>query len=121
MTHPDDVLYCDLPLYHIGGAYANLVRAAWAGASIAVWNRFSPADFWRRIHLSGASITLLLDVMNDWLMQQPEHPGDPENPIIRAHHAAVARPTTARWPGDSASTSLPWATVPRNSGSGPRA
>ena len=85
MTHPDDVLYCDLPLYHIGGAYANLVRAAWAGASIAVWNRFSPADFWRRIHLSGASITLLLDVMNDWLMQQPEHPGDPENPIIRAH------------------------------------
>ena len=85
MTHRDDVLYCDLPLYHIGGAYANLVRAAWAGASIAVWNRFSPADFWRRIHASGASITLLLDVMNDWLMQQPEHPGDRENPIVRAH------------------------------------
>ncbi|MDE0367329.1 MAG: AMP-binding protein [Gammaproteobacteria bacterium] len=85
MTHRDDVLYCDLPLYHIGGAYANLVRAAWAGASIAVWNRFSPADFWRRIRLSGASITLLLDVMNDWLMQQPERAGDRENPIIRAH------------------------------------
>ena len=85
MTHRDDVLYCDLPLYHIGGAYANLVRAAWAGASIAVWNRFSPADFWRRIHLSGASITLLLDVMNDWLMQQPAHSSDRENPIIRAH------------------------------------
>ena len=85
MTHRDDVLYCDLPLYHIGGAYANLVRAAWAGASIAVWNRFSPADFWRRIQLSGASITLLLDVMNDWLMQQPERAGDRENPIIRAH------------------------------------
>ncbi len=85
MTHRDDVLYCDLPLYHIGGAYANVVRAAWAGASVAVWNHFSPTDFWRRIRLSGASITVLLDVMNDWLMQQPEHPGDRENPIIRVH------------------------------------
>ncbi len=98
MTHRDDVLYCDLPLYHIGGAYANLVRAAWAGASIAVWNHFSPVDFWRRIDRCGASITLLLDVMNDWLMQQPEHSGDRENPIIRAHmqplpanHRALAR------------------------------
>ena len=105
MTHRDDVLYCDLPLYHIGGAYANLVRAAWAGASIAVWNRFSPADFWRRIHASGASITLLLDVMNDWLMQQPEHPGDRENPIVRAHvqplpanHQALAQTLRLRFP-----------------------
>ncbi len=85
MTHPDDVLYCDLPMYHIGGAFSNVVRALWAGASIGVWDRFSPKDFWPRIHKTGASITILLDVMCDWIMEQPERPTDRENTIIRAH------------------------------------
>ncbi len=85
MTHPDDVLYCDLPMYHIGGAFSNVTRALWAGASIGVWDRFSPKEFWPRIHKTGASITLLLDVMCDWIMQQPETPTDRENSIIRAH------------------------------------
>lgn len=85
MTHPDDVLYCDLPMYHIGGAFSNVVRALWSGASIGVWDRFSPKDFWPRIHKTGASITILLDVMCDWIMEQPEKPTDRENPIIRAH------------------------------------
>lgn len=85
MTHSDDVLYCDLPMYHIGGAFSNVARALWAGASIGVWDRFSPKEFWPRIHKTGASITILLDVMCDWIMQQPETASDRENTIIRAH------------------------------------
>ena len=85
MLHPDDALYCDLPMYHIGGAFSSVARAAWAGASIGVWSRFSTQEFWPRIGQCGASVIVLLDVMSDWLMAQPETASDRENTIIRAH------------------------------------
>ncbi len=98
MTHPDDVLYCDLPMHHIGGAFSNVGRAAWAGASIGVWSKFNTQDFWSRINKSKASITILLDVMSDWIMQQPPTSKDRENTVIRAHmqplpdnHGAMAK------------------------------
>ncbi len=85
MLHRDDALYCDLPMYHIGGAFSSVARAAWAGASIGVWSRFSTQEFWPRIEKCGASVVVLLDVMSDWLMAQPETAADRENTIIRAH------------------------------------
>ncbi|MBW1925300.1 MAG: acyl--CoA ligase [Deltaproteobacteria bacterium] len=69
LLHPDDVVYCDLPLYHVGGAFALVGRAAWRGCSVAVWDRFSPSDFWNRVQKSGASYCLLLDVMMPRLLQ----------------------------------------------------
>lgn len=98
MTHPDDVIYSDLPLYHIGGAFTNVVRAAWSGASVALWNRFSPSEFWSRIHYCQASIAILLDVMVDWLLALPPTPLEADNSLIRLHmqplrknHREVAR------------------------------
>ena len=41
----DDVIYNDLPLYHVGGAIFNIVSATWAGASIALWDKFSGSQF----------------------------------------------------------------------------
>ena len=38
----------------MGGAFANVARTAWGGATAAVWDRFSPGDFWNRIRKSGA-------------------------------------------------------------------
>ena len=94
----DDVIYNDLPMYHVGGAIANVVRAAWAGCEAAVWDRFSPGAFWERIRSRRATAAILLDVMIPWLMKAPESPDDPCNTLNKVHmqplpqhHAQVAR------------------------------
>jgi len=85
LLHPDDVVYCELPLYHIAGAFAQIGRAAWQGCSVAVWDRFNAAEFWNRIKVSGATYTLLLDVMMPRLLQAPEKPDDRNNTLRRVH------------------------------------
>lgn len=95
---PDDVVYCDLPLYHVGGAHFLVARSAWTGNTVALWDRFSPSDFWRRIARSGCSTAVLLDVMVPWLMSAEPRPQDRENTLNKVHmqplplnHHAVAR------------------------------
>jgi crotonobetaine/carnitine-CoA ligase len=85
LLHPDDVVYCDLPLYHIAGAFALIGRAAWQGCSVAVWDRFNASEFWNRIRISGASYCLLLDVMVPRLLQPPEKTEDRQNTLTRVH------------------------------------
>ena len=85
LLHPEDVAYCDLPLYHVGGAFSLVGRAAWRGCTVAVWDRFSATDFWRRIHQSGASYTLLLDVVMPWLMKHDPTEDDRNNTLRRVH------------------------------------
>jgi crotonobetaine/carnitine-CoA ligase len=85
MLHPDDVVYCNLPLYHIGGAFSLVGRAAWKGCTVAVWDRFSATDFWHQIQTSGASVTLLLDVMMPWLLGREPSPQDRDNTLRRVH------------------------------------
>ena len=85
LLHPEDVVYCDLPLYHVGGAYALVGRAAWRGCTVAVWDRFSASNFWKRIKVSQASYTLLLDTTMPWLLQADEKPDDRYNTLRRAH------------------------------------
>ena len=83
--HPDDVAYNDLPMYHVGGAIHNFVRVVWEGSNIAMWDKFSPKDFWKRCEVSGASLTTLLDVMVPWLMNAPESPRDRYNTLKMVH------------------------------------
>jgi len=85
LLHPEDVVYCDLPLYHVGGAFSLVGRAAWRGCTVAVWDRFSASDFWARIHQSGASYTLLLDVVMPWLMKHAPTENDRNNTLRRVH------------------------------------
>ena len=94
----DDVIYNDLPLYHVGGAIANVARAAWVGCEIAVWDRFSPTAFWSRIASRKATTAILLDVMIPWLMKAPETANDRANTLNKVHmqplplhHHQVAR------------------------------
>ena len=94
----DDVVYNDLPMYHVGGAFANVGRAIWMGCEAAIWNKFSPSEFWERIDRRGATAAILLDVMIPWLMKAPEAPEDRENTLSKVHmqplplhHTAVAR------------------------------
>lgn len=95
---PDDVIYNDLPMYHVGGAIFNVVRAAMVGCEVAVWDRFSPNTFWERIRTRGATTAVLLDVMIPWLTKAPPSPDDRHNTLNKVHmqplpedHAAVAR------------------------------
>lgn len=95
---PEDVVYCDLPMYHVGGAYALLVKAVWKGNTVGLWNRFSPSEFWSRIRECGASAGILLDVMIPWLMSAPPSDDDRNNTLNKVHmqplpanHHEVAR------------------------------
>ncbi|MGV9827038.1 AMP-binding protein [Gordonia sp. NPDC003429] len=94
----DDVIYSDLPMYHVGGAIANVARAAWVGCSVALWDRFSPSDFWRRIASCNATTAILLDVMIPWLMNAEPRTDDRANTLNKVymqplplHHAQVAQ------------------------------
>ncbi|RYF32706.1 MAG: AMP-dependent synthetase [Comamonadaceae bacterium] len=97
-TTSDDVLYCDLPLYHVGGAFALVTRALWRGNTVGLWDRFSPTRFWDRIAECGASCCILLDVMIPWLMKAEPRASDRANTLNKVHmqplpasHNAVAR------------------------------
>ena len=97
-TTVDDVLYCDLPLYHVGGAFALVTRAVWQGNTVGLWDRFSPTRFWDRIAECGASSCILLDVMIPWLMKAEPRASDRANTLNKVHmqplpasHNAVAR------------------------------
>lgn len=97
-TTSDDVLYCDLPLYHVGGAFALVTRALWRGNTVGLWDRFSPTRFWDRIAECGASCCILLDVMIPWLMKAEPRESDRANTLNKVHmqplpasHNAVAR------------------------------
>ena len=94
----EDVVYNDLPMYHVGGAMANVVRAVWMGCESAVWDRFSPTAFWDRIRSRNVTAAILLDVMIPWLTKAPATPEDRHNTLNKVHmqplpenHAEVAR------------------------------
>jgi crotonobetaine/carnitine-CoA ligase len=84
ITAPDDVHYTELPMYHVGGAYGFVGRGAFCGNTVAVWDKFNPMDYWRRINAVGASGVLLLDIMIPWLFAMPEGPDDRRNSVNKA-------------------------------------
>lgn len=81
----DDVIYNDLPMYHVGGAVYNVVRGVWAGCATACWDRFSPNQFWHRIRSSGATSAVLVDTMIAWLAKMPESPADRNHSLNKVH------------------------------------
>lgn len=82
---PDDVVYNDLPMYHVGGAHFNVARALWVGAGLGLWNRFSPHQFWERIREAGCTTAVLLDVMIPWLLNAEAGPDDRRNTLTKVH------------------------------------
>jgi crotonobetaine/carnitine-CoA ligase len=82
---PGDTIYCDLPMYHVGGAFSLVGRAGWMGETAGLWDRFSASAFWDRIAQCGGSSATLLDVMVPRLMAAPEGTADRDNPLARVH------------------------------------
>ena len=100
----DDVVYCDLPLYHVGGVYALVARALYRGATVALYDRFSPSQFWTRIADTGSTVAILLDVMVPWLMSAEPSSRDRDNTLTQVHmqplpttHHAVAQRFGIDW------------------------
>ncbi len=99
LFNQEDIIYNDLPLYHVAGSFFNLVRGAWVGCGNALWDKFSSKDFWARIKQSGSTSAVLLDVMVPWLMNAPETPDDYKNtlnkvymaPLPQYHHSVAKR------------------------------
>lgn len=85
VLNSDDVIHTTLPLYHVGGAYADLTAGLVSGSEVAIWDRFSPHDFWDRIEKYGATKTILLSVMMPWLLKQPEQEDDHHNTLKMVH------------------------------------
>lgn len=81
----DDVVYNDLPMYHVGGAHFNVTRALWSGAAVSLWARFSPTDFWSRIRAGNCTTAVLLDVMTPWLLNAEPRDDDRLNPLNKVH------------------------------------
>lgn len=79
---PSLITYNDLPLYHVGGMVYGVVQTLWNGDQLALWDSFSPSQFWQRIKRSGANVARFIDVMIDWLMQQPASAGDSDNSLF---------------------------------------
>lgn len=93
----EDVVHNWMPLYHIGGASGQITSALQAGASVALWDKFSRSQFWDRIEKHGATSVTLLTVMLRWLMAEPGSPADSETTInklqlaeLPPNHAEVA-------------------------------
>lgn len=95
----EDIIYNDLPMYHVGGAFALVARGAFLGSTVALWDKFSPNDFWNRIKTSKATNAILLDVMIPWLMNKEPSHDDHVNtltcvhmqPLPKHHHQVAKR------------------------------
>lgn len=77
----DDVTHTSLPLYHVGGLYNDILGSMITGASVALWDNFSPENFWDRVDKYQASRTLLLSSMIPWLVNNPEREDDHRNSL----------------------------------------
>lgn len=78
---PDDVVHNNLPLFHVGGLYGNVVATLVAGATVVCWNKFSTSEFWDRVERYEASRAVIFSSMITWLDNQPETDTDNHNTL----------------------------------------
>jgi len=67
----DDIMHTCLPMFHGNAMNCTVLPALYAGASVALFPRFSTRRFWSEINESGATRTSLLSAMINFLWQKP--------------------------------------------------
>ncbi len=77
----DDVLFTSLPLFHANAQALTVFPALLAGASVAIYDRFSATQLWDWCRESGATVFNLLGAMSYFLYNQPPKPDDGDNPV----------------------------------------
>lgn len=86
---PDDVNLVALPLFHLAGTWALVYNAFTVGAQSVIVDRFSVSKFWDQVRRHGATHTILLGVMAEFLYRQPARPDDADNPLRLAYTMPV--------------------------------
>ncbi|HEX9889382.1 MAG TPA: AMP-binding protein [Nitriliruptorales bacterium] len=76
--HP--IMYSPFPINHLTGT-TPVVRAARLGGTVVMREVFSGAHFWQDCIDFDCTDTVLVGAMANFLMQQPEQPGDRDNPL----------------------------------------
>ncbi len=78
---PQDVSYTCMPLFHINAQIGSIVSALYAGAEVALYQRFSARTFWDEIRSSGATIFLGMGAVGNILAKNPPSPLDNQNEV----------------------------------------
>jgi len=76
-----DVSYTCMPLFHINAQIGSVVSALYAGARVALYQRFSARTFWKEICSSGATVFLGMGTVGNILMKNPPAPEDSDNKV----------------------------------------
>jgi carnitine-CoA ligase len=90
---PDDRYLISLPIFHAGGVIA-LCNGVYAGASIAVMDRFNTAQFWDVVRTTGATHATILGAMGHFLMSAPECQNDANQPLRKVILGPVTQSTS---------------------------
>ncbi|HWI54344.1 MAG TPA: AMP-binding protein [Desulfobacteria bacterium] len=77
----NDVLFTALPLFHANAQALTVMPALVAGASVAVYDRFSATQLWNWIRDCGATVFNILGAMSYFLYNQPPQPNDADNAV----------------------------------------
>ncbi|MHB8170989.1 MAG: ATP-dependent acyl-CoA ligase [Thermincolia bacterium] len=77
----EDVLFTSLPLFHANAQALCVFPAVLAGASVAIYERFSATQLWDWCRESGATVFNILGAMSYFLYNQPVGPDDGDNPV----------------------------------------
>lgn len=77
----DDVYQCALPLFHGNSQFLAVYPSLIAGASVVVYERFSPSRFLDRLREDDITVTNFVGVMMDWVCKQPPTPQDADNKL----------------------------------------
>ena len=75
-----DAFYSPFPLFHMSGK-GPLYAVALLGARVVMRRRFDTAAFWNDVRSFGATTTILLGAMANFLYQQPEGADDASSPL----------------------------------------
>ncbi len=76
-----DVSYTCMPLFHINAQIGSVVAALYAGAQVALYQRFSARTFWDEICASGATVFLGMGAVGNILAKNPPSAADQDNRV----------------------------------------
>jgi crotonobetaine/carnitine-CoA ligase len=77
---PDDIFYMTLPMFHVALSHMFGIVII-AGATMAVRGKFSVSNFWSDIRNFGATFSILLSTMPNFLMSQAPSPADRDHTL----------------------------------------
>lgn len=77
----DDISYTCMPLFHINAQIGSIVSVLYAGAQVALYQRFSARTFWDEIRASGTTVFLGMGAVGNILAKKPTTPLDNDNRV----------------------------------------